>query len=443
MMRILSIDLGTTYLKGGVLDLETQVVQSTVRRKMPDPIEGLHPLFYEIDPKKLVDAVEALIQQLMQTAPEADTLMMCSQMHGMVLLNECGQPCSNAITWRDQRSALTVPGGSCSYLDVVSEALGAKRLRGLGNELRPGIPVGTLVWLEREENLPAGPLTVVSLPDFVLSQLSGQPACVDATNAASYGLFNVCEGRWSRESIAALELRRFKFPPVADFCEVAYQIKRSGRVLNCHTPVGDHQCALAGAQLRPNELSVNVATGSQVSVLSREFAEGEFQVRPYFGGAFLLIVTHIPAGRALQSLVDLLTELPRRAGINLGDPWALIEQALREDQTGEPLVVDLSFFGSEDAPAGSLSNIDENNFNVGELFRAAFEKMADDYGRHARELRQFTKVERIVFSGGVIQKCASLRSLVEESIGLPSRLAEAREDTMLGMLKLARRIYQQ
>lgn len=64
--------------------------------------------------------------------------------------------------------------------------------------------------------------------------------------------------------------------------------------------IADQQAALLGAGLEPGWVSVNLATGCQVSVLSDEFSTS-VQTRPYFGGRFLHTVTHLPAGRLLAA----------------------------------------------------------------------------------------------------------------------------------------------
>ena len=135
---------------------------------------------------------------------------MCTQMHGMVLTNTRGDACSNAITWQDQRGSLRRIGagggsdqGMMSYVEWLEDRLSPELRMDLGNELRPGIPISTLAWLTQEGDLPDEELQVVSLPDYVLSQLSQQPAVVDPTNAASYGLFDVRRGKWSAEPLQA------------------------------------------------------------------------------------------------------------------------------------------------------------------------------------------------------------------------------------------------
>ncbi|MDA0814636.1 MAG: FGGY-family carbohydrate kinase, partial [Verrucomicrobia bacterium] len=218
----------------------------------------------------------------------------------------------------------------------------------------------------------------------------------------------------------------------------------------CPAPVGDHQCALLGSLLREGELSVNISTGSQVSVLSRDFQAGtDHQVRPFFDGQFLHTATHIPAGRALNVLMKLLTELAERVGSPLSDPWNLVQHAVDEIPDTD-LAIDLSFFNSgRHSRQGSLTNIREDNLTVGHVFRAAFASMASDYQRHAAGLpsiidekggaKPSKQWDRLVFSGGIAHKVPALRQMIENAFGIPSRLSPTQDDTLNGLLILALR----
>ena len=99
---------------------------------------------------------------------------------------------------------------------------------------------------------------------------------------------------------------------------------------------------------RSDELSLNISTGSQVSRRTAEFQPGPYQSRRYFDGDFLNTITHLPAGRSLNALVDLLTELAQAQGITLANPWEFIARRAAEADAGEMsrggLSVNLSFF---------------------------------------------------------------------------------------------------
>jgi hypothetical protein len=210
-----------------------------------------------------------------------------------------------------------------------------------------------------------------------------------------------------------------------------------GRRLDCFTPVGDQQCALAGVRLGEGELSLNISTGSQVSRLSREPHGGDYQVRPYFDGRWLRTIVQVPAGRALGLLVDLLTEIGRAGPGDGPDPWDYIEQAVK--RVGESdLEVDLAFYAGALGDRGRIANIREDNFTVGHLFAAAFRTMADNYAACAERLSPGRDWQRVVFSGGLAQRFARLRREVLDRLSAREhRVCPSAEDTLLGLLTLA------
>jgi hypothetical protein len=53
-MRFVGLDLGTSFIKGAVLDLDALAIQHPARVPFPEPIRGLDPAFCEFDPVKMM-----------------------------------------------------------------------------------------------------------------------------------------------------------------------------------------------------------------------------------------------------------------------------------------------------------------------------------------------------------------------------------------------------
>jgi sugar (pentulose or hexulose) kinase len=115
-MTLLALDLGTTFVKGAVLDLDNLHLRHIRRQPFPKPLSNLPPLFYEVEPQMIVEAVRTLLTELLALAPACEGIVMCTQMHGMVLCTAKGEARSNAITWQDQRSLTPHPAGGGTHL---------------------------------------------------------------------------------------------------------------------------------------------------------------------------------------------------------------------------------------------------------------------------------------------------------------------------------------
>jgi len=279
-------------------------------------------------------------------------------------------------------------------------------------------------------------LIPVSIPDFVLCLLTGASPGVESTNGMAYGLLNLETMDWHRPVIEALGLNHLRWPGLRKHGEVIGHIKLGGKAVPCYTPVGDYQCALLGTLLERDELSLNISTGSQVSRLTSRMNLGDYQTRPFFDGKFLNTFTHIPAGRALDVLVDLVGEVARAQQIELPDPWSYIAlEALKVESTD--LGVDLNFFSSPFGDRGAISNIRQDNLTVGHLFRGAFNNMTERYYQCALRVWPERTWQRLVFSGGLIGKLEALRQVVQSRFQIDYRMAPYPEDTLTGLLILA------
>jgi len=434
-MSFLGVDLGTSFIKGAVLNLEARQLAHVRRIPFPEQLPGANSLLCEFDPYEIVAAVGAFIDELAPHAPDCEGLVMCSQMHGMVLMDSRGKAMSNCVTWRDQRVMMPHPSGSGSYFDVLAQRISPEQVRQLGRELDPGRPICFLFWLAEQGRLEPG-LIPVSIPDFVLSVLCGSSPGVEVTNAGAYGAFNLETLDWHYEVIEELGLERLRWPALRRQGEVVGYMNLGGRPAPCYAPVGDYQCALVGALLGADELSLNIATGAQVSRLTTGLTLGDYQSRPFFGGKFLNTFTGAPAGRALNVLVDLLSELPSAHNNELQDPWTLIAEAAKQ-VVDTDLEVDLSFFAGTDGGRGMISNIRGDNLTVGHLFRAAFKNMAEKYYACALRLWPERSWKNLVFSGGLACKLEVLRETIQKRFGTNYRLTPFIEDTLFGLLVLA------
>lgn len=437
-MWCLTIDLGATFIKGAAVDLDTGAMTHVSRRPFPSFASKRAPGFREVPIGDVVSAVKAVLGELAERAPEARAVFWCSQMHGLVLCDDMGRPLSDFISWQDQRSLQVESGATVSSYDVLQHLVTEADQIDLGREFSPRHPVATLHWLSRHGRLPRGAYAA-SLTDFIVAHLAKAPPLTHPTNASAHGLFSLVAGNWHRNLIERLGLGMLAWPEITQQMEPARQIGAAGRQLACYPGIGDQQAALLGADLREEELSLNIATGSQVSRLVRDPEPGDYQVRPFPGGKYLRTVTHLPAGRALNALMGLLGELPVAQGTPLQEPWKLVTQAVSEVAATD-LTANLAFFNCAVGQEGSLSHLREDNLRVGHLFRAAFLSMARNYEAAALRLDPAQGWTRVVFSGGLAQKLPALRASILEPLGGNYRVADEPEDTLAGLRNLAQSV---
>src|ERR1700743_3299191 len=105
-MRAIGLDIGSSSIKAGVLDLDRMDATDVRSVPFPDPIPA-GPLRFEISVSEVLSRVEKLLDDLRRAAPDCRDLLCTTQMNGIVIADAKGDVVSNYISWRDQRATET------------------------------------------------------------------------------------------------------------------------------------------------------------------------------------------------------------------------------------------------------------------------------------------------------------------------------------------------
>ncbi len=434
-MQCLGLDVGSSSIKGGVLDLTTGEVTGVVKEPFPEPLAGQPAGHFEVPMPAIVEGVDCVLAQLLAHAPDAKAVLVSSQMGGVVLVDDAGRPLSNYLSWRDQRTLQPHLTGK-SYIEVVRGRWSDREFAELGRELQPGSATTLLFWLAEQGRLPLS-AGIASVGDATIAQLCGAVPQMHPTEAI--GLLHLHARDWHRSALAKLGLEHIRWPAIADEVHPVGMLQPPFPAIPCYAAFGDQQCALYGAGLTEDELSINISTGSQVSRRTAQAQMGEYQTRAYFDGGWINTITHLPAGRSLNVLLEFLTELPRRAGVTLDNTWRLIGDALK-DADGGGLTCDLAFFKGPFGERGSIEGITTENLTVGNLFHAAIESMVENYARCVDRIWPTRDWQRIALTGGLTHALPKLRDQIAARIGANLREPTAAEETLLGLLKVGTRL---
>ena len=442
-MKFLVLDAGSSFLKAAVADSESLALAQVCRSAAIPRLPHADPAIYEIDADQLVATARRLIAPLVRDVPVAG-LLICGQMGGLIFADECGRPQSPWISWQDQRTRGTT-------WPQLTAQLGSQVTTVLGNEWKPGLTLPLLYHLRQQGECPPG--VACGLPDFLVAALTASRPQLERTSAT--GLLSVATGQLADLLADIGVLPAECWPAVVDFSLVRGQTTIAGRTIPVYGGTGDHQTALVGAMLQHEELSINVATGSQMSMLVEqpELPHRRGQLRPFFDQSWLATVTNIPAGRALSAVLKLLTELsPEPAN---DQQW---EQFLKaaESVSQTDVRAGLGFFAGAVPMPGRLTGLTEETLSVAHVAHACLQSMAAQYGDLQSELAAGPP-QQLVFSGGVARKSALLRRLICAQLSasrvdppeqgderasqmaspMPSRMVSA-EDTLLGLAILGK-----
>lgn len=436
-MSFIAIDIGGSFIKGAVIDVDRLRLSRLIRITVPNFISVNTP-FREINPQKIIAKVSQLIDKLLVPALPCEGIILCNQMHGFVLADSKNNAVSNFISWQDQRSLMPYPQGRRrkTYFAEMKGRIHPDMVLRCGNELKPGTPASVLYWHSKQQDANLAGLVPAGIGDFITAKLAPSNPGTDITNAAAHGLYNLLDGRWDTEMISDLGLEKMNWPEIKPHGSIAGFYSKNNKKIPIYTSCGDHQCAILGVLIDDDELSLNIATGSQVSILSTQIEFGNYQTRPFFEDKYLRTITHIPAGRSLNALINILTELPRAQNLKINDPWPYIEHRASQE-TSSDLKVAISFFPGALGNSGFIKQIREDNLTIGHLFNSVFQNMVCNYYRSALRLAPIGTYRRLVFSGGLINKSKLLQDMLQQRFQLPFRLSPHNEDTLMGLMVLS------
>lgn len=378
--QVLAIDLGGTFVKVGLFEGNSLTwMQRTRVSAYQDASTGSGHL----SPISLAEGIRSTLQSVRKMAGSVTSIMVTGQMAGLAIFDQAEGSSRPLITWQSSSSL---------ELEAVRALLTIDFEELTGERLAPHLPLLKLRELSIEPNH-----RVTSLIGFVANTIAGERGSViHVTDAASWGMCDVRTANWIPELLEFTGLDYSQLP------RISWNIEPVGICSILDAPiycaVGDHQAALLGATLQVDEVSVNLATGCQVSIRSIS-NQSPFQLRPFFAGEFLQTRTHLPAGRLLEKAVEeAYGEVSPRA-------W---DKARRDVFLSRaPSVID----------------------------KATTQIITGIYDSYTTLVEKGSR--RLLFSGGLIQRFPVIQRRLEDALGTSSRVFSDEDAALAGLATLA------
>ena len=431
-MNIIAIDCGASFVKGALF--VNGICKKNCRQKTPCVSQNINNFNKQIDGS--VRVVRNLLEYLSDGIDKAG-LAISNEMHGFILAKDSGEPLTDYISWQNEFGHKDVNGANALSL-LKSSGLDRDILK-TGMPLRAGLPITNLLYLSLVGALDniKDDVYCLTLGDFVVQTLSGQVPCCHPTNAAATGFYDIEAGRWC-QTLVETSISGNSHIQMPRIGKTPLFFKLFNTDFTVLPAIGDQQAALLGAGFfESGELSFNMGTGGQVSVISNKIVfSDQYQVRPYFDGRFINTIPHIPSGRAINVYIRFIQDVLKTFGIEVEESkiWnAVLNPALYTSDS--ELVADMSFFENAitSETNGSLKNISEYGLNVGTLFSAIFNQVADNYFEKAKILIKSDDVKRILFSGGLARKVGYIRNRIQSKYKDGVKISVSETDTLDGL----------
>lgn len=273
---IISIDIGTTAAKVGLLSIDGPKVVSILSMEYPDGIFHPKTSWAESNIKLWWTTVKDLIRKLLDSTKVSFSSIlaigMCNTCPSLIPVDEDGKALRPAILYMDQRSV--------EQAKEITQKIGLKTLSEIaGNRIAPGTFSATsMLWIKEEEpDVYKRTYKFVHANGFFGSKFTGQLA-MDPTNASFTGIFDLKKARWSEELYEKLGLDGDKLPDIFwPYEKVGELSSRAARELGLENGIpviigcADSAASALGCGItKPGRVFETTGTSTVVAVVSKK-----------------------------------------------------------------------------------------------------------------------------------------------------------------------------
>jgi xylulokinase len=398
MALVAGIDSSTQSTKISLYDADDGTVLASNSAPHPDGTA--------VDPRSWLDALTAAGDGLIE---QSAAVSVGGQQHGMVLLDDGGQPVHDALLWNDTRSA----GAAASLIEELGGA--AAWAAAIGSLPVASFTVTKLRWVADHAPDAARRARSVLLPhDWLTWHLTGHGEHVtDRGDASGTGYWSPATNSYRGDLLAAAFRRPLAVPRVLDPAGAAGETAW-GAVVAPGT--GDNMGAALGLGLTTGDAVVSIGTSGTVFAVADEPTADASGVVAGFAdatGRYLPLVCTLNAARNLSATATML-------GVSLAELDGLALSA----QPGAGGLTFVPYLDGERTPnlpdaTGSLLGMTRANLTPANVARAAVEGLLCGLADGLDALRQLgVPVSRALLVGGGA-KSRAVQHLAADVLGVP------------------------
>ncbi len=431
---VLGIDLGSSFIKAGLLHADANKVTDVIRKPMPDRRVPSCAGAFEVDAGEIYSAVKTLIDSYLERFKEIRAMAFSTQMHGCVVkLNGC----DTYLSWQDTRCVDRIPGGDQRYIDSLARLYNPSEYADTGLPIKPASAFCNLYAQNVRQAFPAG-TPVYTLGSYLIYQLTGVNRC-HLTNAAPLGMASLLTCNWQHELWERAGLGGLTLPEVTKEYEPCGFYTYKGRKLEVFPDLGDQQAMLLGIGAGTGDVVMNIGTAGQLIRVADRFSTGIHEIRPYPPGLYLEVISQLPSGRNWDVVVSFLEEIGEKlfkSRLDRNTLWQRLSP-LFSPGSGQGLEASMDFFSqSKASEGGSLRHLTSENFTLSNMLTAFLEDQARSYVSSLNDLCKDHKPSRILFCGGAVSNNPFLMEIIKRETGLPCQLFEGGDEALWGLMKM-------
>lgn len=357
-MKFILVDFGASRIKGALYDSAQNKIIDTV--SVPSPSLTNHSEYPAFTvPLKLYRLAFENVVMLLDKSSDDIPIYTCFEMHGFSLYNDY-------VSWKDSRADL-------SQADSFFKETGMR--------LKAGMAYSTL----RKMNVQRA--RIGTLARAITDYSFGNHISL----VASQGFVS----KHTRELSSYIidQFGSLECDPIAN--GLIGTVNIHNKQYQIYGGIGDLQAALLGAGLgSTSDIVINLGTGSQVAKISMDLTG---DLRPIERDLWAQVITHIPSGRALDVIAELVE--PSRF-------WSLWSKLTVKDiLAADPAQVDLNLFSSSWKYSSQTGVIKlKENQCIRQFVAAVAASWLNQYQEAVHMLDPANKLIRVAVSGGMAHK---------------------------------------
>lgn len=410
-MKFVGIDIGTTTVCGIVFNMRNRKIDTVTLRNNAS-LHSSNPWEKTQDPDKLMCLVLDILKIFSDKYVKIAGIGFTGQMHGILYTDKNGNAVSPLFTWEDKRGNLHLANGQ-SYVSYLTS--------NSGYNLASGYGLVTHFYNLRNKLVPEGAVSLCTIMDYMVMKLVGKNLpVIDATNAASLGFFDIRKLVFDQEALLNLGIRTDILPEIVPSGAFVGLYKGQTPV---YSAIGDNQASFLGSVCQIDKaVLINIGTGSQISVYSKEFIVNEtLDIRPFPGGGYLLVGAALYGGKSLvllNSFFEKTLQFFSQECLDGNDFYKKLNSIDRSLLTGQNCLNVLPLFnGSRSNPSvlGAISQISDANFTPESLMAGFLKGICSELLNFFNELPVLMRSElnKIIGSGNAVRQNLVLREMLE------------------------------
>lgn len=405
MNCIATFDIGTTAIKGVLVDFENGIIRSESKTIDTYFVDGE----IEQDPNQWYRNFCEISSKLVESDPHCNivAIIMSGQMQDVIPIRSNGDPAMNAILYSDGRAG--------QEAERINSELGEESIRSaIGNRIDGSAPFAKLLWLNKylPSVLSDIEKVVFSSKDFIIRELTGE-SITDFTTGATTGLMNIRTKKWQTDWLKGFGIPERILPKINDPIELVGVVTEPAAAetgFNVGTRVfsgtGDAgSTTLAGAVLKAGDFNINVGTTGWIATASDKPFENAsvFNLAAIIPQSYINVVPFLNAGNVHQWIGKIFSA--NEGEIDYAEIHRLLSDVTVEydDPLFLPYLVGERFPVMDQAIRGVFTGISAST-SKGHLARAALEGVAFSILQGLKTIDQL--INRVtVVGGGTRESC--------------------------------------